>query len=236
MPDALVRVLTPTRQRIELAALVPNAWNPNAQRPRNYEALRESVRDHGDIDPILCRPHPDQPECYQIIDGEHRWRALRDEGFHDALCDIVECDTPQAKKLTIILNETRGEADRLELAELLVELEADFGAGLRSGLPFSDDELADQLALGRVEWDGLHVGAGAGVALGGEADGDEARTAMTFALTQAQRDVVQQALGRARAVAGDVTLSDGRSLELLCADYLAGPAPAEESDAYTANT
>ena len=76
-----------------------------------------------------------------MIDGEHRWRALQaliDEGLPPAANDelrrlvnerrvpaVVLADVPDAyaKRLTVILNETRGEPDESKLARLLKELE-----------------------------------------------------------------------------------------------------------------
>ena len=62
-----------------------------------------------------------------------------------------------AKKLTIILNETKGQHDKIELGKLLGELESDFGDNLKIGLPFSNDDLKDLIEFGNVEWDKLSL-------------------------------------------------------------------------------
>jgi len=42
------------------------------------EALIASIRDHGQQVPVLVRPHPNEPERYQIVYGRRRVAALRD--------------------------------------------------------------------------------------------------------------------------------------------------------------
>ena len=42
--------------------------------------LLASIREHGQQVPVLVRPHPDQPDHYQIIYGRRRVLALRDLG------------------------------------------------------------------------------------------------------------------------------------------------------------
>jgi ParB family chromosome partitioning protein len=49
-------------------------WNPNRQSEVVAKAQAESIELFGFIDPILVRPHPDHPDEYQLVDGEHRWR------------------------------------------------------------------------------------------------------------------------------------------------------------------
>ena len=45
---------------------------------------------------------------------------------------------------------------------------------------------------------------------------------LTITFTEEEGKVVRQAIDKAKQVAQDETLSDGRSVELVCADYLAG--------------
>ncbi|MFC2970520.1 plasmid partitioning protein RepB [Acidimangrovimonas pyrenivorans] len=45
--------------------------------PDEIEALTESIREYGQQVPVLVRPHPDNPERYQIVYGRRRLAALR---------------------------------------------------------------------------------------------------------------------------------------------------------------
>lgn len=146
-------------RRVPVAALHPNPWNPNKQDERTYAAERESIREHGFIDPVLVRPHPDHLGEWQIIDGEHRWRAAQDEGATEI--DIIPrafTDTA-AKKLTIILNETRGNADVALLGKLIADLSTELSPeDLRLGLPYSDAEMKHLLDVGKLDWDQFKPG------------------------------------------------------------------------------
>ena len=100
---------------------------------------------------LLVRPHPEKEGEYQIIDGEHRFNVLPEQVY----CNVIETiSDPDAKKLTIIMNETRGQNDKIELAQLLSSLEKDMGSSdLLIGLPYSSNELDELIGLAQFDWD-----------------------------------------------------------------------------------
>lgn len=150
--------------------IVPNTWNPNKQNERAFAAEIESIVDNGFVQPVTVRKHPSQPDKYQIIDGYHRWLALKEIFDNKALqsaplqnivvtravpCVVIDVNDAQAKKLTIILNETRGRAELGELGILLESIQSDFGDDLIRGLPYSEGQLNDLLSLAEFDWDNL---------------------------------------------------------------------------------
>lgn len=141
--------------RVPIGVVHPNSWNPNKQTDRTYTAERESIRTFGFIDPCLVWPHPDREGEWQIIDGEHRWRAAGDEHLTEILVTpLTNLTEAAAKKLTIVLNETRGDADVVLLGALLNDLQAQLGEEeFPLALPYSEGELAHLLALGTEDWD-----------------------------------------------------------------------------------
>lgn len=145
-----------TRQDIAIDLLHENPWNPNEMGDRVYEAEKESIRTYGMIDPILVRPHPAIEGEYQIIDGEHRRNSCRDLGYQFIPCDVIHnISEANAKKLTIILNETRGNAQKTELSRLLADIKLDLGDDLILGLPYDPAELDDLVQLGELSLDDL---------------------------------------------------------------------------------
>ena len=115
----------------------PNPWNPNVQNEQQFKAEIESISNNGFLAPILVRAVDDQ---YQIIDGEHRLKALKEiieqkiEGKRNVPdlvklgqipAIVIDVDDANAKKLTIIMNETRGRADFAKLGALLTEIKVD---------------------------------------------------------------------------------------------------------------
>lgn len=141
------------RHLVGVNEVVPNPWNPNTMTDRTYEAVRESIRTYGFIDPVLGRP---KGKKWQIINGEHRWRAAKDEGYEQIWLDSLgRMSDDSAKKLTIILNESTGEADIVKLSQLLADIRKGTAdtAELLIGLPYTPAELDHLLSIGDVNWD-----------------------------------------------------------------------------------
>lgn len=159
-------------QFLEHDLIIPNAWNPNKQNERAFAAEVESILDHGFIVPVTVRPHPKSKGKYEIIDGYHRWLALKEifdkglsgNGNLDKIIDskevpviVLDVDEAHAKRLTVILNETRGRADMGELAILLESIQSELGTDLLRGLPYSDTQLKELLALSTFDWSNLEI-------------------------------------------------------------------------------
>ena len=138
-------------EEIAIGLLQKNPWNPNKMDLSTLKAEKESIEKYGVVAPIIVRPLGDD---YQIIDGEHRYIICKDLGYESIPSVIIEnLKEMDAKKLTIILNETKGSNDKIELGKLLGELSNDFGDDLKVGLPFSEDDLKDLIEFGNIEWD-----------------------------------------------------------------------------------
>ncbi len=140
---------------ISKSLLDPNPWNPNKTKPRQQQAIAESLRTYSQILDIIVRPNPDNPERYQIIDGEHRYGELEDNVYVTVLHGLTDA---HAKKLTIILNETRGSADKIELAQLLSDIsdEIEDATELLDALPYEQNELDELIKLAEVDWDNFN--------------------------------------------------------------------------------
>ena len=152
-------------EHLKIAQVEANPWNPNKQNDRQYQAEIQSIQDNGFIAPILVRK---TGATYQIIDGEHRWKALNEiierglEGkwnlpeltkAKEIPAIVLEVSDAQAKKLTIIMNETRGQADLSALGLLLAEIAPDLGDALGIGLPYSEPQMAELMAIADFNWD-----------------------------------------------------------------------------------
>ncbi len=151
-----------TREIIESADLTlvhANDWNPNRQDDRTYEATRESIREFGFIDPLTVWPHRELEGEWEAIDGEHRLRGALDEGITKGDLIVLRGLTlDQAQRLTVIMNETRGDADVALLGKLMSGLYERLGgdmAKLAIALPYSHYELKHLVEIGQVDWDGF---------------------------------------------------------------------------------
>jgi len=145
----------------------PNPWNPNVQNEQQFKAEIESITNNGFLAPILVRAFDDH---YQIIDGEHRLKALKEiiekkiEGKRNVPdlvksgqipSIVIDVDDANAKKLTIIMNETRGRADFAKLGALLTEIKVDLPDDLAVGLPYTETQLNELMEIATFSWDAL---------------------------------------------------------------------------------
>ena len=107
-------------KRVRIDSIRPNPWNPNKQSEEVFRRQIESIRRYGLLLPILVRKMDDG---YEIIDGEHRYRACRELGIEEvAVIDLGNVDEKTAKHLTEIFTRLRGTADVMLEAKLLKEL------------------------------------------------------------------------------------------------------------------
>lgn len=202
--------------------LHPNPWNPNRMNDRQYAAAKESIEAYGFIDPITVRAHPELSGEYQVIDGEHRWKAAQELGIDTVPIVLITVTDQQAKKLTIILNETRGNADTIDLAQLLDNLSTELDPDeLLRGLPYSQAELDELIAMGSFDWD-EHLQGASDTTPQDPHDNDFA-TLRVLIPTDALA-VLKQARERIQdetQLHDEEAIAWGQVIELLAAEYLA---------------
>ena len=76
--------------------------------PKYVQELAESIQREGQHKPILVRLHPEKPERYQVIDGEHRVRALQLLGRHLVRAEVRVLSEEEADLLAIRINQMHG--------------------------------------------------------------------------------------------------------------------------------
>ena len=104
---------------------------PNREQPRQdfdeeeLEALAESIRIHGVIQPLTVREL--NSGYYQIIAGERRWRASRMAGLAEIPAVIMEADDKKVLELALIENLQRQDLNPVEEALGYQSLMDDYG-------------------------------------------------------------------------------------------------------------
>jgi len=114
--------------------LIPMEWiEPNPDQPRkrfdedSLEELAQSIQEKGVLQPILVRPAPNQPDKYQIVAGERRWRAAQRAHVHDVPCVVRELTDRETLELAIVENVQRADLNAIEEARAYRELVDTFG-------------------------------------------------------------------------------------------------------------
>ena len=96
----------------------------------NEEALQEladSIRAQGVIQPVVVRPLAGQPNRYELIAGERRWRAAQLAGLHEVPAVVREVDDQAAMAMALIENIQRQALNPIEEAIALNRLIGEFG-------------------------------------------------------------------------------------------------------------
>lgn len=117
MEDLKLELITIPTDSIE-----PNDYNPNIMLDKDMEQLKKAIIREGYNQNIIVRPHETEPNKYIIIDGEHRWRILKDLGVVNIQVKLDNVGRKEAMFRTIELNKFRGSLDSVKLAQVLSEL------------------------------------------------------------------------------------------------------------------
>ena len=143
---------TPPRLGRGLAALLgdvsmrPNTETPNSIRavpidqidanpfqprldfdPAELDSLADSIRVQGLLQPILVRSHPSDPDRFQIVAGERRFRAAMLAGLTELPAILRDMDDSDAAVIALVENLQRQDLNAVEEAEGYQRLLNDFG-------------------------------------------------------------------------------------------------------------
>jgi len=128
-----VATTAPSTDDLSASEIAIDRIVPNPKQPRrtfveaDLEELTESIRTKGIIQPILVRPDPAQPEMFEIIAGERRWRAARRAGLSVVPAVVREMDDREMLEIAIIENVQRADLNAVEEAEAYKALIDRFG-------------------------------------------------------------------------------------------------------------
>ena len=120
--------------QIPLEKLTEHPLNANRMSETTFRKLVRNIERTNFYEPLIVRPHPQRRGFYQIINGHHRARALRELGYERCDCLIWDIDDEQARILLATLNRLTGSDILEKKTELLRRLNESFRAGELSKL------------------------------------------------------------------------------------------------------
>ena len=156
--------------------------SPNPDQPRrtfSEAALQElvsSVREKGVIQPLILRKNPRDPNGYEIVAGERRWRAAQRAQLHEVPAIVRELDDVEVLELALIENIQRDDLNPIEEARAFRQLMDRFGhtqEKLAEALGKSRSHIANLLRLLNLP-DGI-----LDLVIGGELSAGHARALLT---------------------------------------------------------
>ena len=105
---------------LPLGILHSDVANARTHDARNLLAIKESLARFGQVSPLIV-----QKDTHRVIGGNGRLEVMRQVGWRNALCALVECSDSEATALSIALNRSAELAswDEDTLATLLGDLQ-----------------------------------------------------------------------------------------------------------------
>jgi ParB-like chromosome segregation protein Spo0J len=104
-----------------IADLVAAPYNPRKKlKPgdKDYEKLKRSIQEFGYVDPVIWNK-----QTGHVVVGHQRLEVLRELGWTEVDCVIIDEPQDKEKALNIALNKISGEWDLSLLEDLLAELD-----------------------------------------------------------------------------------------------------------------
>jgi ParB family chromosome partitioning protein len=127
---------------VPIDAVHPGRFQPRRQFAEEaLEALAQSIRENGILQPLVVRRHPDKPGAWEIVAGERRWRAAQRVRLHEVPVVVRELGDRAALEVALVENVQRQDLGPLEEAEGYRRLIEEFG--------HSQDALARQIGKSR---------------------------------------------------------------------------------------
>lgn len=107
----------PSERNIPIEFVTRNPRNPRRMFSEvELEDLAQSIKEHGVVQPVVVRPAPGNPDHYELIAGERRWRASQRAGVATIPVIIRDVDDRVALEIAIIENVQRADLNAIEEA------------------------------------------------------------------------------------------------------------------------
>lgn len=123
-------------QKLKIESLKPAEYNPRKDlKPEDeeYQKIVRSIKEFGYVDPIIVN------KDLTVIGGHQRLKVLKEQGYSEIECNVVDLDKDKEKALNLALNKISGEWDNDKLEQLLAELrDTDINMDITG---FSNDEI-----------------------------------------------------------------------------------------------
>lgn len=125
-------------QKIDINLLIPADYNPRKKlkkKDKEYIKIKNSIDKFGYIDPVIINSD------YTVIGGHQRLTVLKDLGYTEIDCVVVDVDKNNEKALNVALNKISGDWDLELLKDLFLDLKIeDFDLSITG---FEDIEISD---------------------------------------------------------------------------------------------
>ena len=203
---------------VSLARLRPHPANANVMGVAVRATLLRNIARQGACPPLVVRPHPEEADAYQILDGHQRAQVVEELGWRSAPCYVWPCDDETALLLLATLNRLHGDDLPVKRAALLHELQTLLPVEeLARLLPEDGHAIEQTLQLLQLDADAI----AAELAAAAETAAQRGPRLVSFAVDPDDEPGIEAAIARAsEALAG--RNKRGRALAAICRAWTDG--------------
>jgi len=137
-------------QVVKLDDLFANDYNPNKMPETEMDLLQDCIRKYGFLFPILV-VWVEEKKKYRIIDGYHRYEALKRMGETETSVVVLKLSYHDAVQLTVLMNRIKGMHQVEKMSDLVIKLKE---------LGLEDEEICHNLGMESEEYIRLQQQAG----------------------------------------------------------------------------
>lgn len=185
-----------------------NDYNPKEKRTAEYEKVKQSISLNGFMSPVIVRQIEGE-DGFTVVDGEQRATAAQDLGYKEIPVYNLGFISEEDAKAKTIWAEVSVQFDQIQLAPLAMELNE---VGIE--LPYSEKQMQDFSELCSFDFDNAYEDSEEK-----EDDDTPKMKTLNIKVTDDQLTIIKEAI---KIVTENENISEGRALELLVADGLAG--------------
>lgn len=139
--------LATEKRIVKIDDIVANPYNPNKMSDYIFQKMKETIASKGLFGAIYVR---EMAGVYQILDGEHRWKACKELGWKEIPVEVAigEMEESDVKFWTIYFNNTHGKDDIQKRAKLYEQMDQ----GQAQLLPFTEEEIKNEKELFKFDF------------------------------------------------------------------------------------
>jgi ParB family chromosome partitioning protein len=168
---------------IPIDKLIAHPGNPNRMSKRSFARLVRNIERTGRYEPLVVRW---QGDCFQIVNGRHRWLALKQLGYESVDAVVWDVDDAETDILLSTLNRLKGSDALKKKLNLLERINRNMEAReMAKLLPFTRSQI-ERLKNIKVP------------AAPAKINTKSFALPMVFFLTEPQHQIVAKALASAR--------------------------------------
>lgn len=145
--DQASKIFVAPSEKLDIEFIIPAPYNPRKISPEELNKIKTSITTFGYLGDLIVNKR-----TRHVVGGNQRLSVLKDLGFKELECKIVDVDLQSEMALNIALNKLGGEFDTDKLALVFAELEnandSEFSPDFLNSLTgFSSDEIEDIMSI-----------------------------------------------------------------------------------------